>query len=212
MQKKNFPLQDLFYVLILCFYVTNVWAQDDNDYLITPVSFGKINKAATYDSLVKIYGPNNLANDFYVAESDSDDSSQITIVYPETERQFTVYWVDGMFGKKISFVEIFQRNAPYYTVDGLRIGDKLKKVLQVNKKRIDFLGFGWDYGGAIVSLNKGILENSPIRFWLDVESTTNSHLDGDKQFNTSMSIVKNNMEKIIIAKIQLSFYENDLKN
>lgn len=175
--------------------------------MVTQSSFDKITTKTNYQNLVKLYGASNLKEDFYIGEGPVDDTTWTTTIYPGTYKEITVYWQRELFHKKISSVESFQKQAPYFTKDGLKIGSTLKKLLQVNQKKITFLGFGWDYGGMIESFNNGKLEKSIIKFWLDAENEVADRIVGDKEFHTDLPLVKKKLDYIFISKISLSFEE-----
>jgi hypothetical protein len=87
----------------------------------------------------------------------------------------------------------------------LKIGSTMQDLLQQNGQKINFSGFGWDYGGYIISYNKGALENSRIGFRLDLVEGDTNELLGDTELNTDMPAVKKVLDKIQVYQLSLSF-------
>lgn len=168
--------------------------------LITAQSFDKITKTSTYKDLQKLYGANNVKDDEDYGPEGAD-TIKVTKIYAETKNEIVVYWAENKFHKKIASIECYQAGAPYYTSDSIKIGSTLKKLLQVNGKKINFSGTDWDYGGFISSYNKGKLANSSITYSLGSGKNMSQKLMGEGQFNTDMAIVKKNLDKVTVIKI-----------
>jgi hypothetical protein len=170
--------------------------------LITDSSWGPIYSNTTLEELRSIYGSQNI-KDSMVYGPEAVDSFDVTFIYPNTQREIIVHWADGAMHSKVDYIETHQEGAPYHAANGLMIGSKLSDLLRVNGKTIAFMGFGWDYGGKIMSYNGGVLEKYPIRFDLGSRSGE-AGLDGDSQFDTDMQIVKDNLDEIYIEHISLN--------
>jgi hypothetical protein len=190
-------------ILLITFYSLSV-AQVNKKYLVTPTSFDKINKNANYDDLIKLYGKNNIKDTIYFGP-EGMDSSIITQIYTGSPKEILIFWEETLFHKKIGSIESYRQKAPYFTIDGLKIGSSLRRLVQVNRKKINFYGFGWDYGGIISSFNKGKFEKSNFEFQLDSKFWMDGKLIGDIEFNTDMRLVKENLDKIFIGTIRLNF-------
>lgn len=168
--------------------------------------WGEINVLTNFDDLKKIYGETNI-RDERICGPECIDSFDVTKVYPETNREFIIYWQDSLYHKRIGFIRCYTPGAPYHTAGGIKIGTTLKDLLQMNGKPISFFGFGWDYGGSVFSLNDGVLESSAVRFNLDIsENTTGDNaVYGDTELNTDMPAVKRLLEKIHVNELFLLF-------
>ncbi len=172
--------------------------------LITDTSWGLVTKSTDFAGLRAIYGDSNVI-DQRVCGPECEDSIDVTIIYPETNNQITVYWKDSAYHKTIMSMETWFPGSTYHTATGLKIGSPLKDLLQLNGQKITFSGFGWDYSGAIQSYNNGTFEKSSIRFQLGQTEAAGSELSGDIELNTDMPEVKKYMDKIEISIISLSF-------
>lgn len=168
--------------------------------------WGEINVLTTIDDLKKIYGESNL-RDETICGPECIDSFDVTKVYPETNKEFIVYWQDSLYHKRIGFIRCYTPGAPYHTADGIKIGTSLQDLVQINGKPVSFLGFGWDHGGSIISLNHGKLETSAVRFNLDIaENTTGDNaVYGDTELNSDMLAVKRLLDKIHVSELFLLF-------
>jgi hypothetical protein len=191
--------------LFSIFFALAATAQKAN--LITTQSFDKITKTSSYNDLKKLYGAANVKDDDdYGAEG--MDTTRVTKIFKDKKNEIVVYWDEKSFHKKIAAVECYQEGAPYYTADSIKLGATLKKLLEVNGKKINFSGMGWDYGGAIISFNKGKLAKSVITYSLGSTDGMSTKLDGDVQLNTDMPIVKKNLTKVKVVKIAVDFIVN----
>ncbi len=176
-----------------------------DEYLITDTSFGKINKATRYNDLEKMFGKNNIQDTInYGAEG--MDSFIVTKIFSNTPNEIVVTWQLDKFHNAIAAVDCFQQNSPYHTTDSLKTGSTLEKLVQVNGKKINFYGTGWDYGGLITSYNNGKFKKSNIFFSLNSTPDASSKVMGDKELNTDMPMVKENLKKLFISKISLSLH------
>lgn len=172
---------------------------------VTDSSWGSVTRRTNFEDLQAIYGEANV-KDERICGPECIDSLDVTQVYPGTSKAFTVYWKEKQYHKKIAMIECNTEEAPYRTASDIGIGTSLQYLLELNGSKITFYGFGWDYGGTIVSYNGGKLENSKLHYTLDIsyDSTANS-LMGDAAFNTDMPEVKKHIGKIYVNKMVLSF-------
>jgi len=172
--------------------------------LITDSSWGLITKKTDFAGLQAIYGAANV-KDERICGPECADSIDVTIIYPEKNNEFTVYWKDNLYHTAIAFIETYLPDGPYHTVNGLKIGSSLEDLLKINGKQIIFSGFDWDYGGSIQDYGMGTLQNSPLGFRLEMTGDGGTELSGDSEFNTEMPEVKKNLTKIKILALTLSF-------
>ncbi|MDZ4806869.1 MAG: hypothetical protein SGI96_01220 [Bacteroidota bacterium] len=172
--------------------------------LITDSSWGLITKKTDFAGLQAIYGAANV-KDERICGPECADSIDVTIIYPEKNNEFTVYWKDNLYHTAIAFIETYLPDGPYHTVNGLKIGSSLEDLLKINGKQIIFSGFDWDYGGSIQDYGMGTLQNSPLGFRLEMTGDGGTELSGDSEFNTEMPKVKKNVTKIKILALTLSF-------
>ena len=205
-------------LLVPVFFIASAWgcANDDksentkedkkvnviDSTLITDSSWGAINDRTDFAGLQKIFGTENV-KDERICGAECVDSVDVTIIYPGDRKEIVVYWQDTNYHKDIAFLQSGMYDAPYHTASGLKIGSSLADLLRINGQKINFSGFGWDYGGYIQSYNNGTMEKSPVQFRLDLDFTesTDNELMGDVELNTDMPSVKKELNKIAISQI-----------
>lgn len=168
--------------------------------LITDSSWGAITQATDVGELKKTFGAENVKNE-RICGAECVDSVDVTIIYPGDKREVIVYWLDTFYLKKIAFLQSGMPDAPYHTSTGLKMGSTLTDLLRVNGQKINFAGFGWDYGGYVQSYNGGTLDRSPVQFRLDLMEDSGNDLLGDVELNTDMESVKKVMDKIRVWQI-----------
>jgi hypothetical protein len=184
---------------------SNLKVDTANQFLITDTSFGKINTPTTYNDLEKIFGENNMQDTInYGAEG--MDSFVVTKIFSNTQKEIIVNWQTDKFHNAIATVDCFQQSSPYHTIDSLTIGSTLQKLVKVNGKKINFYGTGWDYGGLITSYNEGKFQKANTFFSLNSAPGASEKIMGDRELNTDMPLVKQNLEKLYISKISLSLH------
>ena len=175
------------------------------EYLITDTTFGKINKATTYNDLERMFGKNNIQDTInYGAEG--MDSFIVTKIFSNTPKELVINWQIDKFHNAIATVDCFHDNSWYHTIDSLTIGSTLQKLVQVNGKKINFYGTGWDYGGLITSYNGGKFQRPKIFFSLNSAPGASEKVMGDRELNTDMPQVKQNLRKLYISNISLSLH------
>lgn len=178
--------------------------------LITDSSWGLIKADDTFDDIKKKYG--ELAvKDERICGPECIDSIDVTKLFPDKKGEAIIYWQDSFYHKKIGFITSYSDSAEWHTADGLRIGSPVGTLLKINGQPIKFWGFGWDYGGGIISYNNGAFEKSSIDFDLDKQygerPDTSTALLGDQELSTDSPVVQKEIDKIKIRKISLSFYK-----
>ncbi len=134
------------------------------------------------------------------------DSFIVTKIYSNTPKAIVINWQTDKFHIAIATVDCFQDNSWYHTIDSLTTGSTLQKLVQVNGKKINFYGTGWDYGGLITSYNGGKFQRSKIFFSLSSAPGASEKVIGDRELNTDMLQVKQNLKKLYISKISLSLH------
>lgn len=173
-----------------------------DEYLITNTSIGKISRSTTLANLENIFGKSNIQDTINYGD-EGMDSFMVTKIYSNTPKELIIDWQKNKFHSSISRVDLNQENAPYYTIDSLKIGSKLEMLLKANGKKINFSGTSWDYGGFISSYNGGKYNKSNINFRLASAEDASEKIMGDHELNKDMPLVKNNIKKIYISNISL---------
>ena len=143
---------------------------------------GDITADTTRDKLVQLYGAENVAdNDYSIGEGETVAAS---LIFPGTSREATVIWAPEKKNEKVDRVVV--TGEQWLLPEGLRPGDELSEVEQINGAPFMIYGFGWDYGG--VGYFKGGKLDRKVQIWF--RPTTEEGPDyeevlGDSLFNSS---------------------------
>lgn len=175
--------------------------------LVTDSTWGAITRNTNFEGLKEIFGADNVVDE-RICGPECVDSIDVTKVYKETNKELIIHWSEGNYHNKISMIESFGEGAPYHTSDGLKSGSTMRQLLMENGKPITFLGFGWDYGGNIISYNKGNLDSSNVRFRLDITGKVEDNaMYGDTELSTVMPDVKEYLDQIVVYHLSLFLNE-----
>ena len=175
--------------------------------LVTENSWGVIKQDMDFEVLRGLYG-NNEVKDSTIYGPEGMDTIPVSFLLPGKPGELIIYWKDSQYHRQIHFIESYHPEAPYHTASGLKIGSDLKQLLDVNGKQINFMGFGWDYGGTIMSYNGGKLDSTNISFTLTGSEEMPDGLSGDTELNTAEPLVQKFLDKIRISQMMLRFNEH----
>jgi uncharacterized protein YgiM (DUF1202 family) len=125
-----------------------------NDFLITPgTSVGRVKLGSKKQEVEQVFGAQ------FIKEGD--------IFFPEgmSAKGFYIFKDDALelqcvTNEKTGVIEtilIRQPSSSWATANGIKIGTRLDDLVKMNEKPIRFSGFGWDYGGNVLSYNNGKL-------------------------------------------------------
>lgn len=130
----------------------------DNDWLIVPGKrLGPITATSTRADLIRMFGAKNVVEaDVTVGE---DEPEPGTIVFAdEPDKKLAIVWTDDGHVNSVAICQDEKANCRWHTADGISLGTSLKMLERLNGRSFQFYGFGWDYGGAVVSWEDGRLE------------------------------------------------------
>lgn len=175
--------------------------------LVTNSTWGLIKKTTDFAGLTALYGSANV-KDERICGPECVDSLDVTLLYPGTAKEAIIYWNDSAYHTSISFIECRGDSAGYYTAAGIKNGSGFAELLKLNGKRINFSGFGWDYGGTITSYNKGALETSNVHYDIDIKGNGGDGLYGDTELHSDMPLVQKHLGQIYVSRITLIFNQN----
>ncbi len=130
----------------------------DNDWLIVPGKrLGPITATSTRADLIRMFGAKNVVEaDVTVGE---DEPEPGTILFAdEPDKKLAIVWTDDGHVNSVAICQDEKANCRWHTADGISLGTSLKMLERLNGRSFQFYGFGWDYGGAVVSWEDGRLE------------------------------------------------------
>jgi hypothetical protein len=109
------------------------------------------------------------------------------VLYPDdAKRRIDVFLDEG--GTHPASLRIAAESSPWQRADGIRIGLTSKELQAMNGKPFEFLGFDWDYGGAITDWREGKLAaanggGGPVQL-CPPESVPDHYPSGDSPFGS----------------------------
>ena len=169
---------------------------------------GPMDASITREKLVALYGADNLADtDYPIGEGETVPG---TIIFPGTSREATVLWMQGQAGQKIDRVVI--SGEEWLLPDGIRHGDELEAVEEINGGPFMIYGFGWDYGG--VGYFKGGALDRKVQIWFrpsDEESPEYQAVLGDSLFNSTDPAMRAVDPRVAEVAIVLHAPQGDLE-
>ena len=143
---------------------------------------GAVTADTTRDNLVELYGAESVADtDFPIGEGETVAAS---IIFPGTSREATVIWAPDKKNEKVDRVVI--TGEEWLLPAGIRPGDELAEVEQINGGPFMIYGFGWDYGG--VGYFKGGQLDRKVQIWFRPaieEGPDYEKVLGDSLFNSA---------------------------
>ena len=143
---------------------------------------GAIKADTTRDKLAELYGAENVADtDYPIGEGEMVAAS---IIFPGTSREATVIWTPDKKNEKVDRVVI--TGEQWMLPAGIRPGDELAEVEQINGGPFMIYGFGWDYGG--VGYFKGGQLDRKVQIWFrpaTEEGPDYEKVLGDSLFNSA---------------------------
>lgn len=118
----------------------------------------KLGSDDSIDSLRKRFGAVNIE----VGQvPGAEDMVPGAILYPHdpTRRLYLYFHDDQMHA--LSLVRVLDGESHWKLPSGVHMGMPLSEIVARNGKRIQFSGFGWDYGGTVSNWNNGHLQPMP---------------------------------------------------
>ena len=169
---------------------------------------GPVDAATTREKLVALYGADNLADtDYPIGEGETVPG---TIIFPGTSREATVLWMDGAAGQTIDRVVI--SGEEWLLPDGIRHGDELDAVEEINGAPFMLYGFGWDYGGG--GYFKGGALDRKVQIWFRPsleEGPAYQAVLGDTLFNSAEAAMRAVDPRVAEVAIVLHAPQGDLE-
>lgn len=129
----------------------------DDAWLIVPgVRVGAIMRTASELDLIRAYGHGNVrTQDINVGEGVTERG---TVVFPdEPIKRAAVLWKDLSNNQMPERIQITGSKTLWKMAQGITLGTSLRELERLNGRPFVLTGFGWDYGGTIISWERGAL-------------------------------------------------------
>jgi len=188
------------WLLLLLLAWPAVTLAKENNLIVPGKSFGPITAQYTRADLVKTFGAANV-KDTRVHLGEGETVPGVAVYPKDPKRRLEITWVKS---KRVGDIRISGQSSVWHTADGVTLGTTLAQLQKLNGVPFKFSGFGWDYGGMILSWERGKLEKSLKDVWLTLDPTAESSYDGvigDGEFVSSEVLQKN--YSIAVAQIRV---------
>ncbi len=153
------------------------------------------------NDLVQTFGPQNVKRqDIYLGEGALAPGF---VIFGDTRNEVEVYYDSSLVKDRPAFLRISQEGTDWKTAEGISIGTSLAELEKINGKPITFLGFGWDYGGAVSSWNGGKMNPDLMIVLTDTRNTTPESLLGDREISSTNPEVDAKRIKVSIINLRL---------
>jgi hypothetical protein len=172
-------------------------AMESDEWLIRPgEGVGRIRIGETIREAQIAYGKDQVKKQkLFIPEGETRDGF---VIFPNQPNQLECFTDDK---GKIEMIRITGEASSWHTAEGIRIGTTLDELVEWNGRPIEFSGFGWDYGGEVISFNKGVLEKfcTGLNITLSPPDEVNPNYEkylGDQVFTSNMKDLKGSGIKV----------------
>ncbi len=143
----------------------------EHDYVIVPGErVGPITAKTTHLDLNAIFGAENVDTiQVYVGEGMYEPGS--VVFSDDSKKQLQIIWKVGAKRELPSRIQVL--GSDWQTAEGVGLGTSLAGLNHLNGKPFSQTGYGWDYGGTVLSWNGGALahfQNDKGRILLRLDS------------------------------------------
>ncbi|MBC7556312.1 MAG: hypothetical protein H7195_05055, partial [Chryseobacterium sp.] len=124
-----------------------------NDFIIDSGRVGIIRDTDSKENIIQKFGNEHIQLDSFFLEGMYQE--MILLIDSGKNEELEIHFNED---NKVAVIGIKQNKSPYHYKNGIKVGTSLFDLTQLNKKPIEFYGFGWDYSGRIAALNNGKLK------------------------------------------------------
>lgn len=153
----------------------------------------------TFQAIQNKFGEANLKKDTTIAGPEGT-KIDVSVLFPYTADEVIIYWRDKRIYSQLDAVVIRCDSVGYlgkwHSRLGLQAGQNLENVISLNQKPFTISGFGWDYGGHILSWEGGRLDNKKVTgrfadFYKNkISDAEYQSISGDTEFNIGLEAIK----------------------
>ncbi len=117
-----------------------------------------IDRGAARAALVQRFGAANVIDTvIYLGEGETRSG---TVLFPrDSSRRLEIVWADARAQSRLARVQFSGSRSVWTIAPGIGLGTTLKEIERMNGGPFTVMGFGWDYGGNIVSFRGGKLDH-----------------------------------------------------
>ena len=144
-----------------------------------------VEQAPTLEKIAELANNGTLSTEFPNSEIKTEittinegmDNVKVIWLHKETKNEVRIDF-RPKDTTKVFRVTIEGKENKFHSETGVKPGMTVDELNSLNRKPIDFYGFGWDFGGS-VKFNNGQLENEKIRVYLKTDKKYGSQFIGD---------------------------------
>lgn len=150
-----------------------------------------------------------------VPGGEGETSRGVILFADDSTRRAYLYFQDEKRLRGLSLVRVTDAGSRWQFDNGIGIGTPLSKLLALNGKPIKFLGFDWDYGGAITDWNGGQLQpaaDHSVQRGIRLDHHTASddtYPMGDTIFSSDDKRFPKLGDEVVVGEISVSFPGED---
>ena len=113
------------------------------------------NTETTLESLIREFGAVNVIE----AEIHDDEGfyEHGALIFPGSQAELQVFWHDPETPQSLRKVRVQGNKGAWQTPHGLKLGLDLQSIEAINRRPFRLTGFGYDYGGTVMSWENGDL-------------------------------------------------------
>lgn len=120
--------------------------------------FGPVHDKTSLADLIRLFGRDNVRET--QIEGAEGETYSGAIVFPNDPlKKLKVIWKDGVKAAAAE-ASVEGEKSVWKTAQGVTLGTTLKELNALNGRAFTVSGFGWDYGGRVLSWNQGALAPS----------------------------------------------------
>lgn len=124
--------------------------------ILPGVRVGPVSAGSSEADLISLLGGEDvLRGDIHVGEGFTEPG---TILFPDSPDRVEILWEEAAFERPVA-VLLADPAGPWRTPGGIGVGSPLTLLVERNGRPCKLTGFGWDYGGTVVSWEGGALSD-----------------------------------------------------
>ena len=133
----------------------------------------------------------------------------------DPSRRAYLYFEDAEALRGLQLVRVLDDGSRWHFADGIGIGTPLSRLVAMNGKPIRFLGFDWDYGGAVTDWNGGALApavDKPVIRQIHLnhrDAPSEAYPSGDSEFASDDPRWPRLGDVAVVGEIAVSFPGED---
>ena len=175
----------------------------------TPFLLDSLMNYSSEADLVAHFGEANVTRDtaWY---PEGEGQYIVTRLFRDTDKEVEFTWNDTINFSSLLAITLNRQGSVWKTSEGITVGTTLLRLVELNKKEIEFSGLEWDYGG-LVFWNEGALQHRGLQVTLGLPENydTAAAIDsiiGDQRVLSSSSIARK-INPVVVEVVLMKEHE-----